>query len=158
LISTDGGDHRSSAPIPTFASYRSTTLRRLITSDADTGPIVCRRPPHCSIDYWRPCLVIDTIRAQFWERRQVTDSIGSSGAHVGRRTILRAVPALPKGRMPMTVRAILARKGHDVVTIAPAATLSEAVKLLSERRIGAVIVTGQTIAWPVSCQSVTLCA
>jgi CBS domain-containing protein len=42
----------------------------------------------------------------------------------------------------MTVRAILARKGHDVVTIAPAATLSEAVKLLSERRIGAVIVTG----------------
>jgi CBS domain-containing protein len=42
----------------------------------------------------------------------------------------------------MTVRAILAHKGHDVVTIAPAATLSEAVKLLSERRIGAVIVTG----------------
>ena len=42
----------------------------------------------------------------------------------------------------MTVRSILAHKGHDVVTIAPTATLSEAVKLLSERRIGAVIVTG----------------
>jgi len=42
----------------------------------------------------------------------------------------------------MTVRAILSHKGRDVVTIAPTATLSEAVKLLSERRIGAVIVTG----------------
>jgi CBS domain-containing protein len=42
----------------------------------------------------------------------------------------------------MTVRSILAHKGHDVVTIVPTATLSEAVKMLSERRIGAVIVTG----------------
>ena len=37
----------------------------------------------------------------------------------------------------MTVRTILSHKGRDVVTIAPTATLSEAVKLLSERRIGA---------------------
>jgi len=42
----------------------------------------------------------------------------------------------------MTVRAILSRKGRDVVTIAPTANLSEAVKLLAERRIGAVVVTG----------------
>jgi len=42
----------------------------------------------------------------------------------------------------MTVQAILSRKGRDVVTIAPTAQLSEAVKLLAERRIGAVIVTG----------------
>jgi CBS domain-containing protein len=42
----------------------------------------------------------------------------------------------------MTVRAILSRKGRDVSTIAPTATLSEAVRLLAERRIGAVIVTG----------------
>ena len=42
----------------------------------------------------------------------------------------------------MTVRTILSHKGRDVVTIAPTATLSEAVKLLSERRIGAVVVTG----------------
>jgi len=42
----------------------------------------------------------------------------------------------------MTVKAILSRKGSDVVTIAPTANLSEAVKLLAERRIGAVIVTG----------------
>jgi CBS domain-containing protein len=42
----------------------------------------------------------------------------------------------------MTVRAILSRKGRDVVTIAPTANLSDAVKLLAERRIGAVIVTG----------------
>ena len=42
----------------------------------------------------------------------------------------------------MTVKAILSRKGSDVVTIAPTANLSEAVKLLAGRRIGAVIVTG----------------
>ena len=42
----------------------------------------------------------------------------------------------------MTVKAILSRKGRDVVTIAPTEQLSQAVKLLSEKRIGAVIVTG----------------
>ena len=42
----------------------------------------------------------------------------------------------------MTVKAILSRKGRDVVTIAPTANLSEAVKLLAEQRIGAVVVTG----------------
>ena len=42
----------------------------------------------------------------------------------------------------MTVKAILSRKGGDVVTIAPTATLSAAVKLLAERRIGALVVTG----------------
>jgi CBS domain-containing protein len=42
----------------------------------------------------------------------------------------------------MTVKAILSRKGRDVLTIAPTASLSEAVKLLAERRIGAVVVTG----------------
>ena len=42
----------------------------------------------------------------------------------------------------MTVKAILSRKGSDVVTIAPTASLTEAVKLLAERRIGAVVVTG----------------
>jgi CBS domain-containing protein len=42
----------------------------------------------------------------------------------------------------MTVRAILSRKGRDVSTIAPTATLTEAVQLLAERRIGAVVVTG----------------
>ena len=42
----------------------------------------------------------------------------------------------------MTVKAILSRKGSDVATIAPTANLSEAVKLLAERRIGALVVTG----------------
>ena len=42
----------------------------------------------------------------------------------------------------MTVKAILSRKGGDVVTIAPTASLTVAVKLLAERRIGAVVVTG----------------
>ena len=48
----------------------------------------------------------------------------------------------------MTVKAILSRKGRAVTTIEPTATIAEAAKLLSERRIGAVIVTdaGERIA------------
>jgi CBS domain-containing protein len=42
----------------------------------------------------------------------------------------------------MTVKAILAQKGGDVVTIEPAATLAAATKLLAERRIGAVLILG----------------
>ncbi len=42
----------------------------------------------------------------------------------------------------MTVKAILSRKGRDVFTIDPAATLADATKLLAERRIGAIVVTG----------------
>ena len=42
----------------------------------------------------------------------------------------------------MNVKAILSRKGGDVVTIAPTAQLAEAVKLLAERRIGAILITG----------------
>jgi CBS domain-containing protein len=41
----------------------------------------------------------------------------------------------------MTVKAIVSRKGSDVVTIEPTADLAAAVKLLSERHIGAVVVT-----------------
>ena len=42
----------------------------------------------------------------------------------------------------MTVKAILSRKGTEVVTIEPTATVGDAVKLLNERRIGAVVVAG----------------
>ena len=42
----------------------------------------------------------------------------------------------------MTVKAILSRKGGDIVTIAPTANLTAAVQLLAARRIGAIIVTG----------------
>ena len=40
----------------------------------------------------------------------------------------------------MKVSHILEEKGRDVVTIAPSATIAEAVKLLAAKRIGAVIV------------------
>ena len=40
----------------------------------------------------------------------------------------------------MTVRAILDFKGHHVLSVEPDAKVSAAVKLLSERRIGAVLV------------------
>jgi CBS domain-containing protein len=40
----------------------------------------------------------------------------------------------------MTVRAILDTKGHSILSVEPDAKLSAAVKILSERRIGAVLV------------------
>jgi CBS domain-containing protein len=42
----------------------------------------------------------------------------------------------------MTVRKILADKGRHVVTIEPTATLDAAIKLLAEKRIGALVVLG----------------
>jgi len=42
----------------------------------------------------------------------------------------------------MTVKAILAHKGTDVVTADPKASLREVVQVLGARRIGAVVVTG----------------
>ena len=39
----------------------------------------------------------------------------------------------------MTVRSILDTKGHDILSVEPDSKLSAAVKLLSERRIGAVL-------------------
>ena len=40
----------------------------------------------------------------------------------------------------MTVRAILDTKGHHIVSVEPEAKLSAAVKILGERKIGAVLV------------------
>jgi CBS domain-containing protein len=48
-----------------------------------------------------------------------------------------------QGRRPMTVRAILDSKGHHIVSVEPDAKLLAAVKLLAERRIGAVLVMSQ---------------
>lgn len=42
----------------------------------------------------------------------------------------------------MTVKMILANKGTSVVTIEPTATLADAIGVLAERRIGALVVTG----------------
>jgi CBS domain-containing protein len=42
----------------------------------------------------------------------------------------------------MTVKAILSGKGDQVFTIEPTATLAAAVRILTQRRIGALVVTG----------------
>ena len=42
----------------------------------------------------------------------------------------------------MTVKAILATKGDNVVTIEPTASLDAAVKILADRRIGALVIFG----------------
>jgi CBS domain-containing protein len=42
----------------------------------------------------------------------------------------------------MTVKSILAKKGGDVISIEPTATLEAAVKTLGEHRIGALLVLG----------------
>ncbi len=41
----------------------------------------------------------------------------------------------------MTVKAILDAKGHDVLTLGPNERLSEAIRLLAEHRIGALVIT-----------------
>ena len=43
----------------------------------------------------------------------------------------------------MTVRAILDTKGHQILSVEPDAKLSAAVKLLGERKIGAVLVMSE---------------
>jgi CBS domain-containing protein len=42
----------------------------------------------------------------------------------------------------MTVKGILSRKGNNVLTIEPTSPLSIAIRLLAERRIGTLVVTG----------------
>jgi len=42
----------------------------------------------------------------------------------------------------MNVKDILGRKGDDVITIEPAATLATAMETLARRRIGALVITG----------------
>ena len=44
----------------------------------------------------------------------------------------------------MTVRAILDSKGHNILSVEPEARLSAAVKLLGERKIGAVLVMSKS--------------
>ncbi len=41
----------------------------------------------------------------------------------------------------MTVKAILEAKGHDVLTLGPNEKMSEAVRLLAQHRIGALVIT-----------------
>src|SRR5260370_27843497 len=45
-------------------------------------------------------------------------------------------------RKPRTMSAVVCRKGTDVVTIDPTASLASAAKTLATHRIGAVIITG----------------
>jgi CBS domain-containing protein len=47
-----------------------------------------------------------------------------------------------KEATPMTVKRILSGKGNEVLTIEPTAPLAAVTKLLSERHIGALVVTG----------------
>ncbi|WP_337269757.1 CBS domain-containing protein [Oryzifoliimicrobium ureilyticus] len=44
--------------------------------------------------------------------------------------------------MTNTVKAILDQKGRDVLTAAPDASVADVTKLLSDKRIGAVVITG----------------
>jgi CBS domain-containing protein len=75
-----------------------------------------------------------------------TERAGSSAAHrrSGRRFLLATPVHGPSVATEgaMTVKAILSRKGTDVLTIEPTATLAAAVKLLADRKIGAVVITG----------------
>ena len=53
----------------------------------------------------------------------------------------------------MTIATILGGKGHAVVSIAGDRTVAEAVKLLAERRIGAVpVIAGDAVIGRASCR------
>jgi CBS domain-containing protein len=57
------------------------------------------------------------------------------------KPIVAGLPLRPaRRRHAMMVAAILKHKGHEVVSVRPAASISDVAHLLSERRIGAVIV------------------
>jgi CBS domain-containing protein len=74
-------------------------------------------------------------------RRRLSN--GSQGAFKLKYDLACSVEGRPhRGRMPMTVKAILSRKGNEVVTIPPTATLFDAVKILDTHRIGAVVIAG----------------
>src|SRR6266403_2143798 len=60
---------------------------------------------------------------------------GSKGIKIGLNE-----GAIGSGRTTMTVRAILDTKGHQIESVEPDAKLSAAIKVLAERKIGAVLV------------------
>lgn len=53
----------------------------------------------------------------------------------------RQEPASKAVEDAMTVKAILEHKGHDVLTLGPNEKLSEAIRMLAEHRIGALVIT-----------------
>jgi CBS domain-containing protein len=69
--------------------------------------------------------------------------MNSCGAIHGDARLIRSVHWAAKGRTKsMTVKAVVCRKGTDVVTIDPTTLLANAVKTLATHRIGALIITG----------------
>jgi CBS domain-containing protein len=62
------------------------------------------------------------------------------------------------GAQPMTIDAILGAKGRDVVTVESTAPVREAVRLLAEHRIGAVVVLeGEGVAGILSERDLVYC-
>ena len=85
------------------------------------------------------------IKMQIVPRVAPTTRWNSSLAHIELVKLpgLRAVGLSPvEGGDSMTVKTILSRKGRNVVTIEPSATLEAAIATLAKHRIGAVVVLG----------------
>jgi len=53
----------------------------------------------------------------------------------------RCIPSVEEGCRMRTVRDLLKSKGHDIHAIAPEASVYDALKLMADRNIGAVLVT-----------------
>src|SRR6266850_5279509 len=78
-----------------------------------------------------PCTTAALVnRALKRHRRGTREQVGPRGTNGFREA-------------PMTVRSILDTKGHQIQSIEPAAKLSAAIKILGERKIGAVLVMDQ---------------
>ena len=57
-----------------------------------------------------------------------------------------------------SIRDLVTEKGHDVYTIAPAATVLDAVKMLAEQNVGALVVMEKPTSGGAWCPSATTCA
>jgi len=76
--------------------------------------------------------------ARFPHRTEALRDSASAVSPIGFTTGQRA--RSDSGRPTMTVRAILDTKGHDIQSVEPQAKLAFAIKILGERKIGAVVV------------------
>src|SRR6266478_917404 len=103
-----------------------------------------RPPVICAIKLARPFAVTRTQVGQVLTRPALPrkEELGANQLAVERPVFSWVDTNAGQGRLLMTVKAILATKGTDVLSIEPTATLETAVKMLANHRIGALLVLG----------------
>ena len=93
----------------------------------------------CGVVTWN---TLSTVWLSYW--REVQADMGERSQSVVPKRVkrFRSHHALILGRRRHECDNILSAKGRDVATIEPTATVADAAKILAERKIGALVVTG----------------